>query len=614
MSLIQSKMKKIMAAALTLVLIIATAVAITSFNGSRGVSAAELDGSLLYRLEFSDKENMFANTAGTEYAAATAPQGNSFSLTEKSGRTGLNFVGGTSFVNYLSLPTDMFAEKTAITVAGWFCIPEDIASYACEMTIHSATENAILRADPYAESHGGGYLFIAGDKKGVASGAGLGVKAMRNGWYHMAYVLDSEAHTFTVYQNGAAAYEAALEEGFSVSEFAAEDATFWLGQNAEENNHPDWTGVMSDIRVYGEALDGAALKAEYGFTLDSFKAADYTFDNAEDPLADSIRGYDLSTYRGENVVYENGTAKLTDGTGLQAFDVAQNKNTKFSEGLTKLTMSIDLSIQSPTSTDWKRIVDLFSDSSRLTFMAYCPRTDGKFFEVAYNNSGDDYQMLLDVYNTVLPNNMWFNMTFTIAGDTLKIYLDGDLFATCHPRGNQISFSDFLYRWSWENKGNLTFGTNTYEDGNNLDVTYDRIQIWAAEATEDEVAAIAESGARYSLSYDANGGTGERVVTDHKNGSEVEIAENTFTYDGYVFTGWNTEADGSGTAYAAGDTFEISADVVLYAQWKVNAQFITFDANGGRGEMAQQAVRYGETAKIDANAFSKPGYVFGGWNT
>lgn len=611
MSAIQWKMKKVLLAFLAFVMIASPGAAAILMNSGRSYAAT---GSLLYRLEFADEENMFANTAGTEYADATAPEGNSFSLTSVGGRTGLNFVGETSFVNYLSLPTDMFAEKTAITVAGWFYVPEDIASYACEMTIHSQTESAILRADPYAEYHGGGYLFIAGDKKGVESGAGLGVKAMRNGWYHMAYVLDSEAHTFTVYQNGAVAYEATLEEGFSVSEFAAEDATFWLGQNGEENNHPDYKGVMSDIRVYGEALNAETLKAEYGFTLDDFKAADYTFDNPEDPLADSIRGYDLSTYRGENVVYEDGTAKLTGGTGLQAFDVEQNKNIKFSEGLTKLTISMDLNIQSPTSTDWKRIVDLYSNSSRLTFMAYCPRDNGKLFEVAYNDSGEDYQMLLDVYETELPNNTWFNLTFTIAKDTLKIYIDGELFATCQPKDNQIDFSDFLYRWSWDNKGNLTFGTNTYEQGNNLDVTYDRIQIWASEATAEEVAEIAKEGTRYSIAYDANGGKGDRVSDSYKNGEEVKIAENTFTNDGYIFTGWNTQADGRGTAYAVGDTLTITANMILYAQWEVNASFITFDANGGRGEMKAQAVSYGETAKIEECGFFKSGYNFAGWNT
>ena len=34
----------------------------------------------------------------------------------------------------------------------------------------------------------------------------------------------------------------------------------------------------------------------------------------------------------------------------------------------------------------------------------------------------------------------------------------------------------------------------------------------------------------------------------------------------LFAGWNTQADGKGTAYQAGDTFEIAANTVLYAQW------------------------------------------------
>ena len=36
--------------------------------------------------------------------------------------------------------------------------------------------------------------------------------------------------------------------------------------------------------------------------------------------------------------------------------------------------------------------------------------------------------------------------------------------------------------------------------------------------------------------------------------------------GYVFTGWNTAANGLGAAYAAGETFTISANTTLYAQW------------------------------------------------
>ena len=41
----------------------------------------------------------------------------------------------------------------------------------------------------------------------------------------------------------------------------------------------------------------------------------------------------------------------------------------------------------------------------------------------------------------------------------------------------------------------------------------------------------------------------------------------FSYDGYVFDGWNTAADGSGNAYQPGDTLTFGKDdVILYAQW------------------------------------------------
>ena len=615
MSLIQSKMKKIMAAALTIVLIIATSVAIISVNGTRGVSADDtLADSLLYRLEMNDESDMFANTAGTEYADATAPEGNSFSVQTVNGRTGLNLPGG-SHQNYLQLPTGMFEGKTAITVAGWFYIPEDIEAYACEMTIYSATENAILRSDPWANYHGDAYLFNAGDNDDVATGYGTGVKPIYSGWYHMAYVIDSEAHTFTVYQNGAEAYTETIQDDFSVAEFAASDAAFYLGQNAAENSHGDYKGVMSDIRVYGEALSADELKAEYGYTLDDFQVSEYNFDNSENYLEDSVRGYDMAAYRGDSVLYQDGTAQLTNGTGLQAFDVARSLNNKFAYGLTKLTISMDLNIQSPTTTSWKRIFDMYStDSSRLTFMAYCDRDGGRFFEVAYYENGDDYQMLLDTYETELPNNEWFNLTVTIADDTLCIYIDGELFATCQPRGEQPDFSDFLYKWPADGTGNLTFGTNTYEEGNNLDVTFDNIRIWAAEATAEEVAEIAGEQTNVTLSYNANGGNEEQIDTTVQAGTAATVAVNTFTRDGYRFIGWNTQADGEGTDYAEGSRITISEDTVLYAQWEINAYFITFDSNGGRGEMTQQAVGYEEeNVTIKECGFSKTGYTFTGWN-
>ena len=58
--------------------------------------------------------------------------------------------------------------------------------------------------------------------------------------------------------------------------------------------------------------------------------------------------------------------------------------------------------------------------------------------------------------------------------------------------------------------------------------------------------------------------------------------NTFTWAGYSFNGWNTQADGLGTNYADGATYAFAADITLYAKWTaLPTHTVTFDANGGR---------------------------------
>ena len=76
---------------------------------------------------------------------------------------------------------------------------------------------------------------------------------------------------------------------------------------------------------------------------------------------------------------------------------------------------------------------------------------------------------------------------------------------------------------------------------------------------------------YSLSYNGNGndaGTAPATQTgDYRTALTVEANIGGLARNGYTFTGWNTAADGSGTAYVAGDTFTIPAsDTALYARW------------------------------------------------
>lgn len=122
--------------------------------------------------------------------------------------------------------------------------------------------------------------------------------------------------------------------------------------------------------------------------------------------------------------------------------------------------------------------------------------------------------------------------------------------------------------------------------------------------------------KYRVSYDGNGTTGGLVPIDsqiYETGDRVTVADNTrsLVRTGFTFNGWNTEADGSGTSYAANETFNISAaNVTLYAIWDVNHYTLSFESNGG-SIVANQNKSYNETA-TEPSAPTKPGYTFGGW--
>lgn len=73
---------------------------------------------------------------------------------------------------------------------------------------------------------------------------------------------------------------------------------------------------------------------------------------------------------------------------------------------------------------------------------------------------------------------------------------------------------------------------------------------------------------YTLSYSANGGSGSTPLNlVIAGGVPTSVATGSaLTRPGFVFTGWNTRADGRGTPYAAGTSIQLSSDTTLYAQW------------------------------------------------
>ena len=103
------------------------------------------------------------------------------------------------------------------------------------------------------------------------------------------------------------------------------------------------------------------------------------------------------------------------------------------------------------------------------------------------------------------------------------------------------------------------------------------------------------------------------------GKAVRLTANRYQRSGYSFAGWNTMADGSGTPYAdkasvSNLTSSAGEVVTLYAQWKPASYRIRFHANRGSGSMAELPCVYDRASQLPPCGFSRPGYVFTGWNT
>lgn len=114
----------------------------------------------------------------------------------------------------------------------------------------------------------------------------------------------------------------------------------------------------------------------------------------------------------------------------------------------------------------------------------------------------------------------------------------------------------------------------------------------------------------TVSFDPNNGSGTMVQQTASN--IAALSKSTLTRTGYSFAGWNTSADGSGTDYTDEQQITFDGPMTLYAMWRRNPGTVSFDANGGTGNMGQQTVT-GEAA-INTATLTRAGYTFAGWNT
>ena len=130
--------------------------------------------------------------------------------------------------------------------------------------------------------------------------------------------------------------------------------------------------------------------------------------------------------------------------------------------------------------------------------------------------------------------------------------------------------------------------------------------------------------QYKIQFDPNepqGTTSEGVMNDQEPlyyDEQYNLNTNKYTIKEHDFLGWSTEEGVHDVVYNDEQDFinltqEDGGVVTLYAQWRPWNYYISYDANGGYGDMPRQTfTSRDETMRSSQNQFNRDGYQFMGF--
>ena len=121
-------------------------------------------------------------------------------------------------------------------------------------------------------------------------------------------------------------------------------------------------------------------------------------------------------------------------------------------------------------------------------------------------------------------------------------------------------------------------------------------------------------------FDKNGGDTEadpRIMVQDKVVGAVnhfDLPTTKPTRSGYIFTGWNTKADGSGDAFTA--ETDVTSNITVYAQWKDSTTYSVTYKDGVDGtvfaDQTTAGLHVGDTTPAFSGTPTRSGYTFTGW--
>lgn len=121
-------------------------------------------------------------------------------------------------------------------------------------------------------------------------------------------------------------------------------------------------------------------------------------------------------------------------------------------------------------------------------------------------------------------------------------------------------------------------------------------------------------ASYTVSYNANGGSGAPSSQTKYYGKDLTLSTTVPTKTGYNFLGWSTSSTATSASYSAGGKYTSNASATLYAVWQLKTYTVSYDANNGTGAPSNQTKSHGIDLTLSATTPTRNGYDFLGWAT
>ncbi len=189
----------------------------------------------------------------------------------------------------------------------------------------------------------------------------------------------------------------------------------------------------------------------------------------------------------------------------------------------------------------------------------------------------------------------------------------------HNTKNAINTNVTSFKES-ENVILTTVSISGYTFGGWYDVSTDGTIVsgWSAGERTDDVSLWARlTPNSYTVTFNANGGSGDMSSQNLTYDVESVLTDNAFTRTGYTFLGWSDNSGGSDVIYAdkhsvVNLTVDNGGTVTLYAVWRANKYTVVYNGNGGVGTMMPQNMEYGVDTVLSDNSYTRTGYTFSGW--